>query len=345
MSEGRIVPTALITGASRGIGRGIACSFAEAGWSVIIGYAGNQEAAEETARLCREASKTNYHDREAVGSDEGGGTETKGPGTDSGQGGSLLSKASQYREQTDPSLSEEDEDEDTVQRFPVRQADVRRNNDRERLVEFAWNEFGGIDCLINNAGIAPRERSDLLEMGENSYDEVLDTNLKGPFFLTQAVASRWLNSAPRSSAPDTGNAEPDSVDTGFKLGPGTSDDRTVFKSVIFISSISAETVSINRGEYCLSKSALAMTASLFAVRLADAGIPVYEIRPGIIETDMTSGVKEKYDRLIAEGLVPQKRWGKPEDIGRAALALARGDFGFSTGDVFYVDGGLHIGRL
>lgn len=345
MSEGRIVPTALITGASRGIGRGIACSFAAAGWSVIIGYSGNREAAEETARLCREAAKKYYRDREAVGSDTGGRIETEDPETDSGLGGSLLSKASRYREQTDPSLSEGDEDEDTVQRFPVRQADIRSNNDRERLVQFAWNEFGGIDCLINNAGIAPRERRDLLEMGENSYDEVLDTNLKGPFFLTQAVASRWLHAATRSSAPDTANTEPDSVDTGFKIGPAPSDGRTVPTSVIFVSSISADIVSINRGEYCLSKSALAMTASLFAVRLADAGIPVYEIRPGIIETDMTSGVKEKYDRLIAEGLVPQKRWGKPEDIGRAALALARGDFGFSTGNVVYVDGGLHIGRL
>lgn len=184
------------------------------------------------------------------------------------------------------------------------------------LVDAAFEGLGEIDILVNNAGRAPRVREDILKATRESFEEVLAVNLTGPYFLTQELARRWLESDnPRS------------------------------RSVVFISSLSAETASLNRGEYCVSKAGLAMATKLWAVRLAEAGIPVVEIRPGITETDMTAGVKEKYDALIAEGLVPQKRWGQPVDIARLVGSVARGDFAYSTGAVVDCDGGFHISRL
>lgn len=177
----------------------------------------------------------------------------------------------------------------------------------------------GLNLLVNNAGVAPKVRADLLETSEESYDYVLDTNLRGTFFLTQAVARRMR---------DLRGRQPDA-----------------FAAIVTVSSISATVASINRGEYCIAKAGLAMLTQLFAARLGEFGIPVYEIRPGVIRTDMTSGVVEKYDRLIAQGLCVQSRWGVPDDVGKAVAALARGDFPYSTGQVIMVDGGLTLQRL
>jgi len=198
------------------------------------------------------------------------------------------------------------------------QADIASRDDRTRLVAGVRSAFSRLNLLVNNAGVAPALRADLLESSEDSFDRLLSTNLKGPYFLTQAVA-RWMTEQKQQA--------------GFA------------GAIVFVSSISAETASTNRGEYCVSKAGLAMTARLFAVRLAAAGIPVYEVRPGIIHTDMTAAVAETYDRLIGEGLIPQGRWGEPEDVGRVVAALARGDFAYSTGAVITVDGGLTLPRL
>jgi len=172
---------------------------------------------------------------------------------------------------------------------------------------------------VNNAGVAPAARADLLDAGEESFERLVRTNLQGPYFLTQAVA-RWMIEQVRAGGGWSG-------------------------CVVNVTSVSATVVSTNRGEYCVSKAGLAMAAQLWAVRLAEFAIPVYEVRPGIIRTDMTAGVADKYDRLIAEGLVPQGRWGTPEDVGRVVAALARGDAPYSTGAVLVVDGGLTIPRL
>jgi len=176
-----------------------------------------------------------------------------------------------------------------------------------------------LNLLVNNAGVAPKTRADLLETTEESYDRVVDTNLKGVFFLTQAVAREMVTAK--------------KADANFTA------------AIVNITSISATVISINRGEYCIAKSGLSMLTQLFAVRLGAENIPVYEVRPGVIKTDMTAGVTEKYDRLIAEGLCVQPRWGLPEDVGRAVAALARGDFPYSTGQVVMVDGGLTLPRL
>jgi NAD(P)-dependent dehydrogenase (short-subunit alcohol dehydrogenase family) len=176
-----------------------------------------------------------------------------------------------------------------------------------------------INLLVNNAGVAPRVRADLLEMSEESYDRVLDTNLKGAFFLTQAVVNDMLAAK-----------EKDAAFSGM---------------IVNITSVSATLVSVNRGEYCIAKAGFGMMSQLFAARLGAAGIPVYEVRPGVIKTDMTAGVTEKYDKLIADGLFVQPRWGFPEDIGKAVAALARGDLPYSTGQVIMVDGGMTIPRL
>jgi NAD(P)-dependent dehydrogenase (short-subunit alcohol dehydrogenase family) len=176
-----------------------------------------------------------------------------------------------------------------------------------------------INVLVNNAGVAPKVRADLLETSEESYDHVVDTNLKGVFFLTQLFA-RDMVAAKKAHASFTG-------------------------AIINITSISATVISINRGEYCIAKAGLSMLTQLFAVRLGGEGIPVYEVRPGVIKTDMTAGVTEKYDKLIAGGLCVQPRWGFPEDVGRSVAALARGDFPYSTGQVIMVDGGLTMPRL
>lgn len=199
------------------------------------------------------------------------------------------------------------------------QADVSHSDDRRRLLDEILAHFGRLDLLVNNAGMAPRQRLDLLEVGEDSYDEVLAVNLKGPFFLTQQVARAMI----------------------ALLGSGgISEPR-----IINIGSISAYTSSPNRGEYCLSKAGLSMLTALFAERLAEYGIGVYEIRPGVIATDMTGPTKDKYDRLIAGGLTPIPRWGQPEDVARAVVAIAEGAFPFSTGEIFNVDGGFHLRRL
>lgn len=193
------------------------------------------------------------------------------------------------------------------------QVDIGSGPDRTRLVEHCLERYGRIDLLVNNAGIAPRERLDLLEASEASFDEVLSTNLKGPYFLTQAAA--------RSMA-DQGSAR-----------------------IVFITSISSYASSVNRGEYCVSKAGLSMTVQLFADRLASAGVGVFEIRPGIIQTDMIAKVKGKYQKLAEEGLLPQGRLGLPEDVAKAVRAIADGLLDYSTGQVLDVDGGFHMRSL
>jgi 3-oxoacyl-[acyl-carrier protein] reductase len=253
---------ALVTGASRGIGRGIAIELARAGCRVAVNYAGNAEAASATLAAV-----------EAAG----------------GSG------------------------------FAI-QGDIAFAADRARLVSTAIQKLGRIDLLVNNAGVAPAVRADLLDAGEESFDRLFSINLKGPFFLTQTVARQMLNQAPDSSG--------------------------ARGRIVNITSISAYTASVNRGDYCMVKAGLSMMTKLFADRLGNEGINVYEIRPGIIATDMTGGVKEKYDRLILEeGITPIRRWGQPEDVGRAVRAIAEGRFPFSTGAVFDVDGGFHLHRV
>lgn len=253
---------AIVTGSSRGIGRGIALSLAERGWQIVINFRNNSAAAEDTKIAV-----------EAAG------------------GGALLV-----------------------------QADMSRQTDLSQLVDATLKEYGRIDLLVNNAGVGPRQRVDMLQVGEASYNEVMDINLKGPFFLTQRVANEMI----------------DLQKKGILREP----------KIVNISSISAYTSSPARAEYCISKAGMSMMTKLWADRLAEYGINVYEIRPGIIATDLTSVVKDKYDRLILdEGLTPIKRWGVPEDIGKAVLAIAEGLFPFSTGEVINVDGGFHLHRL
>ncbi len=259
-------PAALVTGSSRGLGRGVALELAKGGFSVAVHYSGNETAAMETLALCAEARSS------------------------------------------------------SLQRFEMFQCDISNAAQRSLLVERVFASFGSIDALVNNAGMGPRVRKDILDASEESFEEVLRTNLQGPYFLTQGVARRWLSGGVGSA-----------LTHGFK--------------VVFVSSISAVTASVGRGEYCVSKAGLSMAAQLWAARLAEENIQVYEVRPGIMETDMTSGVKGKYDAMIEQGVVPQKRWGFPEDVGRAVRSLLEGDFAFSTGNVFNVDGGFHISRL
>jgi NAD(P)-dependent dehydrogenase (short-subunit alcohol dehydrogenase family) len=186
----------------------------------------------------------------------------------------------------------------------------------EALVKAAFEVFGGLEILVNNAGIQVRVRGDMLEATPESYDALMAVNLRGPFFLTQAVARRWLGEA---SAPG--------------------------RTIINIASANSVMASIDRAEYCLSKTGVSMMTKLYATRLAEAGIDVFEIRPGVIRTDMTAVARERYEKRIAEGLAPVRRWGEPEDVGRVAVALASGAFRFSTGEAVHVDGGLHIARL
>ncbi len=257
-------PVSLITGAGRGIGRGIAIELAKLGHAVVINYAGNAAAADECLALVKAAG---------------------------GEGITV-------------------------------QADVAVSEDRARLVQTTLDAFGRIDLLVNNAGVAPNVRADLLEAGEESFDRLININLKGPYFLTQLVARQMIEQVERNET------------NAFGL-----------PQIVTITSVSAYTASVNRGDYCVAKAGLAMMTSLFAARLAEHGINVFEVRPGVIETDMTAGVKEKYDGLIAQGAWPLRRWGKPEDIGRAVAAIARNDFPFSTGEVFNVDGGFHLRTL
>jgi 3-oxoacyl-[acyl-carrier protein] reductase len=198
-------------------------------------------------------------------------------------------------------------------------ADVASATARASLVDRVRSSYGAINALVNNAGRAPRVRADLLDASEESFEELMRTNLQGPYFLTQALARDMVER--RRAAP------------GFRA------------CVVFVTSVSAELASVNRGEYCVSKAGLAMGARLFASRLAADGIPVFEVRPGIIATDMTAGVKAIYDKRIADGLVPEGRWGQAEDVGRVVAALVRGDAPYATGSVIHVDGGLCIPRL
>jgi NAD(P)-dependent dehydrogenase (short-subunit alcohol dehydrogenase family) len=261
---------ALITGASRGLGRGIALELARIGCDLVINCASNLAAAQRTAADCLAAARA---------------------------GGKAI-------------------------RAEICPADIGSHSDRLKLIEFARAEFGRLDLLVNNAGVAPEVRADILEATEESFDRLIRINVKGPYFLTQ-LAARWMIEQSRTGVPPVPFA----------------------RKIITISSISAYTASVNRGDYCVAKAALSMLTPLYAVRLADHGINVYEIRPGIMATDMTGPVKEKYDRLIGEGLTPIKRWGTPEDVGKAVAAIAQDLLPFSTGEVINVDGGFHIRRL
>ena len=197
--------------------------------------------------------------------------------------------------------------------------DVSNTQARAALVEEVFRHYGRVNVLVNNAGVAPRTRADILEATEESYEWVMKVNLQGPYFLTQTVANKMVAQK--------------------KDDPGYS------CCIIFISSISSTITHDTRGEYCISKAGGAMAAQLWAARLGEFDIPVYDIRPGIIYSDMTSGVKEKYDKLISEGLCVTRRWGRSEDVGKAAVMLARGDLPYSTGQVLMVDGGMTIPRL
>ena len=265
----RVNPVALITGASRGIGRGIALELAKLGWNLVVNYAGNETAARQTAA-----------DAVAAGPSAG-----------------------------------------RPVRAEICQADISVAADRARLIAFTKEQFGRLDLLVNNAGVAPNLRADILEAGEESFDRLININVKGPYFLTQ-LAAKWMIEQLRAPRPALRHPK-----------------------IVTISSISAYTASTNRGDYCIAKAALSMLTPLFAARLAEHGINVYEIRPGIIATDMTGPVKEKYDKLIAGGLTPIARWGAPEDVGRAVAAIAQDLFPFSTGEVINVDGGFHLRRL
>jgi NAD(P)-dependent dehydrogenase (short-subunit alcohol dehydrogenase family) len=257
-SEARV---ALVTGAGRGIGRGIAAALAGRGWRVAINYRSNADAAAEALTQVRAA----------------------------GGEGLLIG------------------------------GDVALAADRARMLTAPLDAWGRLDLLVNNAGMAPRQRVDMLEMSEASYDEVMAANLKGPFFLTQGAARAMIELRRAGVIPEA--------------------------AIINISSLSSYTSSVNRAEYCISKAGVSMMTTLFADRLAEHGIRVYEIRPGIIRTDMTAAVAEKYDRLISDGLTPIRRWGQPEDVAQAVVAVAEGYLPFSTGEVINVDGGFHFRRL
>jgi 3-oxoacyl-[acyl-carrier protein] reductase len=259
-------PVAFITGASRGIGRGIAIELARSGYDI----AGNSRV------------------------------------LDSQNSESGILEVKQRVEESGAAF------------FPV-QGDVSILDDHARMIKTIIDHFGRIDLLVNNAGVAPEQRLDVLETSPASFDRVLSINSRGPFFLTQRVAWQMVAQV-RSSL-------------GIK------------PKIIFITSVSAYMSSPSRAEYCLSKAALSMAAAIFADRLSEYGINVYEVRPGIIKTEMTAAVQDKYDRLIDDGLIPQGRWGLPEDVGKAVIALVSGGFEYSTGTVVEVSGGMNIRRL
>lgn len=202
------------------------------------------------------------------------------------------------------------------------QGSVAEPADHERYVDTVLAAWGRIDVLVNNAGVAPAVRADLLDAGTESFDRVLAINLRGPYFLTQRVANAMIAAR--------GDTIPEDAPVG---------------TIINVSSISATTISTNRGEYCVSKAGVSMGTQLFAARLAPEGIVVYEVRPGVIATDMTAGVTEKYDKLLADGLAPNPRWGRPSDVAGAVSILVSGQTPYSTGEIFHVDGGMHIPRL
>jgi NAD(P)-dependent dehydrogenase (short-subunit alcohol dehydrogenase family) len=254
----RRAPIALVTGARRGIGRGIAYALADAGFDLVVNDVVEDAASRETLETIR----------------------------GKGRRGTFLAGSI---------------------------ADLAEH---ARLAEQAFGTYGTLDCLVNNAGIQVKVRGDILDVKPESFDELLAVNLRGTFFLTQAVAKRMLA---ESRAPD----DPP-------------------RSIVTISSVNSRIAGPNRAEYCIAKTGLTMVNQLFALRLADAGIMCFEIRPGIIRTDMTAPAQERYDKLIAEGFTPVRRWGEPADVGRTVAALASGALPFNTGDAFHVDGGLHI---
>lgn len=259
MKNGR--KTVIVTGAARGIGRGISMTLANAGYTVCA--VGTRSAEDENVRAY-------LGELTAVSPD------------------------SFY-------LS----------------GDISDPADRERITEEAFAGLGEVDALVNNAGVAPNVRADILDMTAESFDRVMGINLRGTFFLTQSVAKRMIVQEPAD----------------FR------------RTIVFITSVSAVVSSVNRGEYCMSKAGLSMAARLYADRLAEYGINVYEVRPGIIATDMTAGVRQKYDTLIANGLCPIKRIGQPEDVGKTVQALCDGFLGYSTGEIINVDGGMTIMKL
>lgn len=254
-------PVALVTGASRGIGRAIALELATAGYDLAVTYRAREAQARTVVDEIVACGRKAVH----------------------------------------------------------LQADLASRADRDRLVASVREAYGRIDLLVNNAAASVRVRTDLLDADEASFDEILAANLKGPYFLTQAIA-RWLLDIRREFP-----------------------ERRL--SIINISSISEYTPSVHRGDYCLAKAGIGMMTRLFAARLADENIRVNEVRPGIIATDMTASVKEKYDALIAQGLTPIRRWGQPEDVARAVRLLAGPDLDFSTAIAIDVDGGFHLHRL
>lgn len=199
------------------------------------------------------------------------------------------------------------------------QGNIGEESGRRSVLDKVMTEYGQLDVLVNNAGVAPKERLDILETTPESYDYVMDINLKGTFFLTQAAAKLMISQK--------------------------ENDDQLQKCIINISSISATIASYNRGEYCISKAGMSMMTSLFAYRLAENDIQVYEIRPGFITTDMTLTAKKKYDELIADGLTLQRRWGNPEDVGKVVSSMVNGQMAYSTGQVIMVDGGISIPRL
>lgn len=259
-------PVAFITGASRGIGRGIAVELARHGYDI--------------------AGSSRVLDSQ---NSESGILEVKQRVEESGA------------------------------TFLPAQGDVSILDDHDRMIKTIVDHFGRIDLLVNNAGVSPNLRLDVLETTPESFDRVMSINSRGPFFLTQAVARQMLAQIQAAA--------------GIK------------PKIIFITSVSAYMSSTSRAEYCLSKAALSMAAAIFADRLSVSGINVYEVRPGIIKTEMTATVQEKYDRLIDEGLIPQGRWGLPEDVGKAVVALVSGGFEYSTGAVIEVSGGMNVRRL
>lgn len=240
-----------------------------------------------------------------------------------GDGFSLALCGSRDNDQVFETLDELRQQASTGQKIEYYRCDVADTSDRQHLIESVRRDFGRLHLLVNNAGVGARVRDDMLAMTGENFDWLMKINLRGPFFLTQQIV-RWM----------------------LEQKEQARQSRQEFDAnIVNISSISSTVASLNRGEYCMSKAALSMATQLWALRLAEHGIGVYEIRPGLIRSDMTAGVKDKYTKLIEEGLVPQHRWGLPEDVGRAVAMLARGDIAYSTGQVIMVDGGMTIPKL
>jgi NAD(P)-dependent dehydrogenase (short-subunit alcohol dehydrogenase family) len=224
-------------------------------------------------------------------------------------------------------------------------ADVSSAGDRQHMVDETLRTLGRIDLLVNNAGVAPDVRADLLEASEASFDRLININLKGPYFLTQLVAREMIREVSDGATKARSDEGEGAVGSSSPFVAPSVRRSVASPKIINITSVSAYAASVNRGDYCVAKAGLAMMTQLFAARLAEHGINVYEVRPGVIETDMTGPVKAKYDRMIEEGLTPIRRWGRPEDVAKAVVAVASDLLPFSTGEVINVDGGFHLRRL